>query len=198
MTTNGLKESAQQSFPNSRANPDSFANDQWFVALYSDLRRIAERELRSYAGATLGPTTLLHETFLSVSQRDAVAFPDRARFIVYTARAMRGLMIDYVRSRQAYKRGSEFEITSLPTEPGQTSEQDFRLEKLNEALESLAQVDASLAEYVDLKFFCGLSIAEIAQLQNISERTVHRTWNKARLVLRHLMTDAPDAMFDAR
>ena len=71
---------------------------------------MAQRELRRNAAVTLSPTTLLHETFLNVSQRECAAFTDRARFMAYAARAMRGLLIDYVRNRQAQKRGGEFEI----------------------------------------------------------------------------------------
>ena len=68
---------------------------------------------------TLGATTLLHEAYLDISDREGAAFPDRNRFMGYAARAMRGLIIDYARSRQAQKRGGEFEITSIstPTSP---------------------------------------------------------------------------------
>jgi len=193
MSLEELTENKAQITRNTTEDCDRFPNDQWFVALYNDLRRIAERELRRQSGATLSPTTLLHETFLDVSRRDAVAFPDRARFLVYASRAMRGLIIDYARKRQAHKRGGHFEITSLPTHPQALPNEDLQLEKLNDALESLAQIDAQLAECVDLKFFCGFSFVEIAELRNVSERTVQRRWDQARVLLHRLMKDPAGA-----
>src|SRR6266702_4364773 len=93
---------------------------------------------------------------------------------------MRGLIIDYARSRQALKRGAGFEITSLPTE---IPEESAELQRLNEAVERLAAADARLAEVVDLKYFGGFSFAEIAAMWDMSERTVQRDWEKARIFL---------------
>ena len=85
-----------------------------FASLYDELHRCARRELaRRGGGVTLGATTLLHETYLDMSGRADAAFPDRARFMAYASRVMRGLIIDYARNRQAQKRGGEFEITSI-------------------------------------------------------------------------------------
>src|SRR5687768_12182685 len=92
------------------------ASRRLFTMLYDELHRMAQRELRRGSAVTLSPTTLLHETYLSISQRESVTFADRERFMSYAARAMRGLLIDYMRTRQAQKRGGEFEITSLPTD----------------------------------------------------------------------------------
>ena len=97
---------------------DQGAAEALFAALYSELHRLAQRELaRRGAGPGLGVTTLLHEAYLDMSARDVGSFPDRARFMGYAARVMRGLIIDHARSRRALKRGGEFEITSLGTEP---------------------------------------------------------------------------------
>jgi RNA polymerase sigma factor (TIGR02999 family) len=136
---------------------------------------------------TLSPTTLLHEAYLNISQRDGIAFADRAQFMAYAARAMRGLLIDYVRSRQAQKRGGAFEITSLGTEQSHAPEEDVQLASLNDALEALAKVEPRLAECVDLKFFCGLSHQEIADIWSVSERTVQREWDKARVLLSRIL-----------
>jgi RNA polymerase sigma factor (TIGR02999 family) len=162
--------------------------EQLFVALYRELHRLAQNELRRNAAATLSPTTLLHETFLNLSQREVGAFADKSRFMAYAARAMRGLLIDYLRSRQAHKRGGQFEITSLPAElemPGGALE----LEGLMEALQTLGTVDPRLAECVDLKFFGGFSFAEIAAMWSVSERTVQRDWEKARILLHNYMSN---------
>ena len=164
------------------------AHDQLFETFYGELRRMAARELRRNAAATLTPTTLLHETFLSFSRRESAAFIDRARFMTYSAHAMRGLIVDHLRNRNAQKRGGAFQFTSLPTELQHVADDDVQLEKLNEALDGLARIDARLAECVELKFFCGFTFSDIARMWEVSERTVQRDWDKARLLLNRLMT----------
>jgi RNA polymerase sigma factor (TIGR02999 family) len=157
---------------------------QLFVSLYDELRRLAQRKLRQGGAAhAMGATTLLHEVYLTVHARDGVAFPDDARFLAYASRAMRGLIIDDARSRQALKRGAGFEITSLPTEIPEAAAQSTELQRLNDAVERLAATDARLAEVVDLKYFGGFSFAEIAAMWDMSERTVQRDWEKARIFL---------------
>ena len=85
---------------------DTFATEELFTALYTELHRLARRELmRHGAVVTLSPTTLLHEAYLDMAAQSGPTFPDRARFMAYAARVMRGLIIDYVRSRRARKRG---------------------------------------------------------------------------------------------
>ena len=164
------------------------AHDQLFETFYAELRRMAARELRRNAAATLTPTTLLHETFLSFSRRESTAFADRARFMTYSAHAMRGLIVDHLRNRKAQKRGGAFQFTSLPAELQHAADDDVQLEKLNEALDGLARIDARLAECVELKFFCGFTFSDIARMWEVSERTVQRDWDKARLLLNRLMT----------
>ena len=163
-------------------------HDQLFETFYGELRRMAARELRRNAAATLTPTTLLHETFLSFSRRESTAFADRARFMTYSAHAMRGLIVDHLRNRNAQKRGGAFQFTSLPTELQHAADDDVQLEKLNESLDELARIDARLAECVMLKFFCGFTFGDIARMWGVSERTVQRDWDKARLLLSRLMT----------
>jgi RNA polymerase sigma factor (TIGR02999 family) len=163
---------------------NSSAADALFSALYSELHRLAKRQLaRSGAGVTLGATTLLHEAYLDISQREAAAFPDRGHFMAYAAKVMRGLIIDYARRRQAQKRGGGFEITSLEGEVGDRTADGKELVQIGAALDELASVDSSLAQIVDLKFFCGFSFADIATMRGVSERTVQRHWEKARIYL---------------
>ena len=155
-----------------------------FTDLYAQLRQIAQSALRrSGPQLTVSPTTLLHEAYLNISNRDALAFPDRARFMAYASHTMRRLVIDFVRERRALKRGAGFEITSMPTEAAELVGESLDLQRLSDALDELATIDAPLAELVDLHFFCGFSFAEIAALLDLSERTVMRDWNKARLYL---------------
>ena len=172
---------------------DAAGRERLFAELYRELHRVAQRELRRNAAVTLTPTTLLHETYLSMCRRDGAAFPDRARFLAYAARAMRGLIVDYARSRQAQKRGGQFEITSLPNDLPLAFGAGVDVDKLNRALEALQKLDPRLAECVDLKFFCGASLTEIAQAWSVSERTVRREWEKARIVLYELMTEDSSA-----
>ena len=102
---------------------------------------------------------------------------------------MRGLLIDYIRGRQAQKRGGQFEITSMPTELPLNGDAAIDLDKLTAAIDALAKVDPKLAECVDLKFFCGFSIEEIARMWSVSDRTVRRTWEKARILLYEDLAD---------
>jgi RNA polymerase sigma factor (TIGR02999 family) len=101
----------------------------------------------------------------------------------YAARVMRALIIDRARNRQAQKRGGMFEITSLDNENIEDPADERELSQISEALDKLAEVDPELSEVVDMKFFCGFSFAEIAAMQNLSERTVQRKWQKARVYL---------------
>jgi len=169
------------------------SRDRLFTALYDELHRLAERELRRSSLLTLSPTTLLHETYLNLFSRQGGMFPDRARFLAYASRAMRGLLIDYVRSRRAQKRGAAFEITSLPTEVPHGAAADEQLEGIGEALEVLGADEPRLAQIVDMKFFCGFSFAEIAELLGMSERTAQRDWDKARILLRRYLLEQGSA-----
>jgi RNA polymerase sigma factor (TIGR02999 family) len=159
-----------------------------FAQLYGELHRLAARQLQRNGSSSLGATTLLHEAYMDMRGR-ATAFPDRARFFAYAARAMRGLIIDYVRERRAQKRGGAFHLTALDTAAGDAVPAPGSLDGLRDALESLERVDAPLAEIVDLKFFCGFSFAEIAAQRGVSERTVQRDWQKARLFLHTVLED---------
>lgn len=169
-------------------NCGTVVTDALFSTLYSELHRLAKRELaRQGAPANLSVTTLLHEAYLDMSARGGTFFPDQARFMGYAARVMRGLIIDHARSRTAFKRGGEFEITSLEIDVAEDRADAKELSSISDALDQLAEVEPELAELVDLKFFCGLSFAEIGALHNLSERTVQRRWEKARIYLRRRM-----------
>jgi RNA polymerase sigma factor (TIGR02999 family) len=159
-----------------------------FAALYHELHRLAQRQLqRNGAAVTLSATTLVHEAYLGMSHASGAAFPDRARFIGYAARAMRGIIIDHIRHSRAGKRGGgAFEVTltgslGIPAERNAAAD----LERLSDALDDLAKLEPSLAELVDLHFFCGYDFREIAEIHGVSERTVQRNWRKARLLLQH-------------
>jgi RNA polymerase sigma factor (TIGR02999 family) len=163
---------------------DRAAADTLFATLYAELHRLARRELaRQDASAGLGVTTLLHEAYLTMADRNGAVFPDRARFMAYAARVMRGLIVDEARARHAQKRGGGVPLTALRTDVAERLTDAQWLVQISDALDELASHDPILAEVVELKFFCGFSVAEIAAMRGVSERTVKRSWEKSRLYL---------------
>ena len=153
-----------------------------FTTLYGDLCRLARREVRrNGAQDILGTGTLVHEAWLDLRQRPSLAFDEPGRFLAYAARTVRGLVIDRVRARQAQKRGGGL-ITALDTHVDQVAQPELPA-GIGEALDELAALEPELAQVVDLKFFCGFTVAEVARMQGISERTAQRQWEKARLLL---------------
>ena len=164
-------------------------SDALFSALYSELHRLAKSQLARQGALNLSATTLLHEAYLEMAGKEGSSFPDRARFMGYAARVMRGLIVDHARSRCAQKRGGQFEITSVGTEV-ENPVDDRELTRISDALDELAKAEPALAEVVDLKFFCGFTFAEIAAIKNTSERTAQRQWEKAKIYLhRTISTD---------
>lgn len=162
---------------------DQSAADALFSGLYAELHRVAKRELaRQGIAVSLSATTLLHQAYIELAEKDGTSFPDRARFMAYASRVMRGLIIDHARNRSAQKRGGQFHITSTGSALEQPAD-DRELVRIGEALDELAKIDAPLAEIVDMKFFCGFTFAEIAAMKGISDRTAQRQWEKARIYL---------------
>lgn len=160
-----------------------------FNTLYAELSRMARREVRRNGGQHLvGTGTLVHEAWLDISGRPVLAFDEPGRFLAYAARTMRGLMIDRLRARHAHKRGGGLVVTSLDTHNIDEALGPESLEPLTLALEELAAIESELADVVDLKFFCGFTLAEIAAMKQVSERTVQRQWEKARLLLQHALS----------
>ena len=159
-------------------------NDVLFSTLYSELHRLARRQLAGqFIPARLGATTLLHEAYLNMAKGADHSFPDRARFMAYAARVMRGLIIDHARARNSAKKGGRYHITAVTLDNLESPVDARELALINDALEELTTVEPELATLVDLKFFCGFSFAEIGEMQMISERTVQRKWEKARIYL---------------
>jgi RNA polymerase sigma factor (TIGR02999 family) len=182
---------------------ETTGSGQLFSALYSELHRLAARQLRRGGGAlTLSTTTLLHEAYIGMASRGGMTFPDHARFMGYAARAMRGIVIDYARRARALKRGGGAFAITLQGEPEAGGESAGvsaeALERLSDALDELAELEPRLAELVELHFFCGFSLCEIAKQRNLSERTVQRDFRKARLLLQQAVLDDGDAAAGAR
>ena len=160
-----------------------------FTTLYGDLCRLARREVRrNGAQDLLGTGTLVHDAWLDISRRPSLAFDEPGRFLAYAARTVRGLVIDRVRARQAQKRGGG-QLTALDTHHADQVAAPELPARIGEALDELAVLEPELAQVVDLKFFCGFTLAEVARMQGVSERTAQRQWEKARLLLYRALGD---------
>ncbi|MBN8727310.1 MAG: sigma-70 family RNA polymerase sigma factor [Xanthomonadales bacterium] len=165
---------------------DEGAYGELFELIYADLHRRARR-LGGNAGATLSTTALVHETFLRLAGA-RLALNDRAHFFRLAALAMRRVLIDASRRRNARKRGDGATGLTLDTAlavPGQ----DFDLLALDQALQDLAVAEPRMAQVVELHFYAGLEFAEIAAMLELSERTVARDWRAARALLHLALTE---------
>ena len=164
---------------------DRLAADQAYALLYADLRRLARSRLRKSGEMTLLDTTaLVHESFLRLNGGRPLDFPDRHHFLAYAAKVMRAVVVDLVRARLADRRGGEAEHVTLHTtvvDAGAAREDQVL--RVHEALDELAALEPRLAQVVELRYFGGLSEAEVAASLGVTERTVQRDWQKARMFL---------------
>ena len=160
-----------------------------FAALYRELHNLAHRALKRNGNhLAISTTTLLHEAYININDPERGAtFPNQGGFLAYAARAMRGLIVDATRRGLAVKRGRGLMITGLHTGLIEEIPDEGCLMRIDEAQKALWQLDSSLGELVDLKYFCGLSLAEIGALRGMSERTMQREWHRARLLLLNLL-----------
>jgi RNA polymerase sigma-70 factor, ECF subfamily len=156
--------------------------DQFFPAVYEQMRRIAARQLRSERpGHTLSTTGLVHEAWLELAKLDRLHWKSRGHFLAVAAQAMRRVLIDYAVARRAQKRGSGVAAEPLTSDPMQVvSERADDLVALDEALERLLRLDARQGRIVECRFYGGLSVEETAEALGISPATVKREWALAR------------------
>lgn len=171
----------------SDALPEERRNlDQLFSVTYEELRRLASSVKRGDAGATLSPTALVNEAWLKLSKSPGFASASRLHFKRIAARAMRQLLIEAARRRNADKRGGGIDATvafddSFDEKPASGRD----LLALDTALEELARMNPRQAMMVESRFFGGLDIAETAELLEVSEATVLRDWRAAKAWLAH-------------
>ena len=153
--------------------------------LYDDLRRIARARLRVHQTLTLLDTTaLVHESFLRFANLASLDLADRNHFLAYASRAMRSVIVDFVREKQAQRRGGGERVVTLDTGVAELAiRSDDDVLRVSEALDELAKVDPRAAQVVELRYFGGLADHEIAQALGVTERTVYRDWKKARVML---------------
>jgi RNA polymerase sigma factor (TIGR02999 family) len=177
------------------AEGDRAALNDVYSSLYPDLKRIARARLRQQGrGDDLGTTTLLHESFVRLVNAAELRLVDRHHFFAYAARTMRNIIIDSAREHLAQRRGGGISHDTLGSDDalqvagtGPSEE----LIRVSEALLALEAVDPELAQLVDMRYFGGYSESEIAELQEVSERTVRRRWDKARAWLYVALEEAP-------
>jgi RNA polymerase sigma factor (TIGR02999 family) len=159
--------------------------EQWFAASYAELRQLARARLRGGGrDVVLDTTALVHESFLRLSQREGMAFPDRSRFLAYASKVMRSVIVDLVRERGRERHGGDLARVTLTTGllDGVVVAEDQIL-RVHEALEDLQRIDARMAQVVEMRFFAGLNDLEIAAALGVTDRTVRRDWQQAQLFL---------------
>jgi len=162
---------------------DRAALDQLFPLVYEDLRARAHRSLRhERAGHTLSTTALVHETYLKLLDINRVRVQDRAHFFALAATAMRRVLVDYARRHRAEKRGGRNgDLHIYIDEPATiAAERAGEMLELDEALDKLAALNDRLSRTVEMRFFGGMTIQEIAQALDLAESTVKLDWQKAR------------------
>ena len=159
--------------------------EKYFPLLYDELRRLARSRLASGGRNTVLDThALLHESFLRLQNAGHVSLNDREHFLAYAATTMRSIVVDHLRRRRALRRGGDVSIVTLNTVVANElgSSEDEVLD-IHDALETLGQIEPRLVQVVEMRYFAGLSELEIAQALGITDRTVRRDWERARLLL---------------
>jgi RNA polymerase sigma factor (TIGR02999 family) len=158
--------------------------DTMFASTYRELRLLARARLRGGGrDVVLDTTALVHETFLKLSANQMVQFPDRPRFLVYAGRVMRSVIVDLARQRATDRRGGDVRQVTFTAELADHSADAAEIVRVHEALIALEKVDQRMAKVVELRYFGGLTEVEIAEALGVTDRTVRRDWEQARLFL---------------
>jgi RNA polymerase sigma factor (TIGR02999 family) len=164
---------------------DGGARDELFAVAYEELRRLARARLRDGGRNTvLETTSLVHESYLRFVSAGELRAEDRRSFFAYASQVMRSVILNGVQERRAERRGGDAPQLTLQTGLAESlSGDEDTILKVHEALLALEQADARLAQVVEMRYFGGYSVQEIAETLELTERTVLRDWNKARLIL---------------
>jgi len=169
---------------------DASASELLFAQVYRDLHQLAARQL-GRGKQDMSTTSLVHEAYFRLAKPDALAMNDRGHFFAVAARAMRQLVIDRARAKHAEKRGSGKAVALEDVHPSALAiADDADVFALAQAMEHLTELDPALARLVDLRFFAGFELVEIAEIIQRSERSLKRDWRKARAFLHAQMGDA--------
>ena len=164
---------------------DRPAGEQLFADVYTELRALAARYLhRERKNHTLQPTALVHEAYLKLVGQPGVECQGRAHFLAIAAKAMREILVDHARRHRAAKRGGDRHRIALDDNLVIESSRDVDLLALEDALSKLTKLDPRQAQMIELRFFGGLDIAEVAKVMKISKRSAEREWTMVRAWLR--------------
>jgi RNA polymerase sigma factor (TIGR02999 family) len=155
---------------------DSHAADELFDRVYAELKRMAGAQMRAESGHSASPTELVHEAYLRLFPGPAPAFADRAYFFAAAATAMRRVRVDHARARRALKRGGDQRRVELDSAAAAGPEPDLDLVAVDEALDRLAARDPAKARLVELRFFAGLTMSQVAEVLGVSLATAERHW----------------------
>jgi RNA polymerase sigma factor (TIGR02999 family) len=171
---------------------DEAALERLMPLVYDELKRLAHRYMRGErVGHTLQTTALVNEAYLRLAKWKDVHWQNRAQFFAVSAQMMRRILVDFARERQYQKRGGGALQVSLSEAAAFAGGPETDLVALDEALTALAKVDLRKAQMVEMRFFGGLSIAEVAEVLKVSEETVNRDWRLAKVwLLRELSREA--------
>jgi len=168
---------------------DQHAADALFEAVYVDLRHLARRYLRDERpNHTLQPTALVHEAYVRLIGGEPIAWQNRAQFFSVAAQVMRHVLVDHARRHRAGKRHHRTVRVSIEDVVDQVTDQNIDLVSLDDALERLTALDAEQGRVVELRYFGGLTIPEIADVLDVAEITVSRRWKTAKAWLRDALT----------
>ncbi|QBB69617.1 RNA polymerase subunit sigma [Pseudolysobacter antarcticus] len=163
---------------------DSSAQEQLFSVVYDELKRIARGHVRRSSGnLTVNPTALVHEAWIKITRGESRQFNDSVHFYNLLAQAMRHVILDLAKRRSTERHGQGFARTELSEEIEQPDRALDELLAVDAGLVKLQACDAELAQLVEWHFFCGLSFVDIAAARGVTERTVRRHWEMARLFL---------------
>jgi len=161
------------------------AGQELLALLYGELRALAQRHMRGQHQAhTLQPTALVHEAWLKLVGGDSAHFRDRGHFLAFASRAMRSVLVDSARARDSAKRGGGVERVPLDSTIAEYEQSGVELLELDDALLRLADQEPELVAVVELRFFGGLTMEDVAEVLDVSLSTAERRWRMARIWLR--------------
>jgi RNA polymerase sigma-70 factor, ECF subfamily len=174
------------------AGGDRGALDSLMPVVYGELRRIADSYLRGErTGHTLQPTALVHEAWMRLVRQDQPSFEHRKQFYALAAQMMRRILVDHARSVNAGKRGGGMVKTPLDETVGRFIDHTVEFLVLNQALDQLARFSARQAQIIELRYFGGLNVVEVAELLSVSPATISREQKTAEAWLSHTMSQDP-------
>jgi len=167
------------------ADGDRAAIGRIYAILYPELKAMAHRRVRHEAGGdALDTTALVHESYLRLVKGDNLSLQNRRHFMAYAAHVMRSVVVDFVRQARAQRRGGDQLQVTLNTNLADSLESSVsEIERLDQLLVELAEIDPRLVAVVEMRYFAALEVSQIAEFLEISDRTVQRDLKRARLLL---------------